>query len=176
MTSSVQPPVLNPSLGTPSGEWANKTASSLDQPSQGTPLDTTSGQVTSQSPGVTPGSELPGAFPDRDQGEPSTGTTNITETIVDTARQYLPAGVVNTVQNYLGKPHLRSTRANPPTSHVLLQETTLLEPLDRTRGSGLQSMTSTTKPRSLHKNCAEPCLMNTSGVWGLSPGLPSRKA
>lgn len=104
MTSSIQPPVLNPSLGTPSGEWADKTASSFDQPSQETPQNSTSGQTTSQSPGVTPGNELPGAFPDRDKAEPSTGTTNLTETIVGTARQYLPAGVVNTVQTYLGKP------------------------------------------------------------------------
>lgn len=117
MTSSVQnvqPPVLNPSLGTPAGEWADKTASSFDQPSQGTPQDSTSKQATSQSPGVTPGNELPGAFPNRDEPETSTGTTNptetstgttnITETIVGAARQYFPAGVVNTMQTYLGKP------------------------------------------------------------------------
>ena len=112
MTSSVQPPVLNPSLGTPSGEWANKTASSFDQPSQGMPQDIAPGQTTSQSPGVTPGSELPGAFP-KDQGGTSTGTTNITETIVDTARQYFPAGVVNTVQTYLGKPPSPNNESDP---------------------------------------------------------------
>jgi hypothetical protein len=102
MTSSVQPPVLNPSLGTPSGEWAEKTTSSLEPPSQETPQNTTSGQASNQSPGVTPGSELPGAFPDRGQGEPSTGTTTLTETLVDTAKQYLPTGVMNTVETYLG--------------------------------------------------------------------------
>jgi hypothetical protein len=101
MTSSVQPPVLNPSLGTPSGEWAEKTTSSFDPSSKDkeTPQDNTSGQTTSQSPGVTPGSEFPGAFP---RGESSTGATNITETIVDTAKQYLPTRVVNTVETYLG--------------------------------------------------------------------------
>lgn len=105
MTSSVQPPVLNPPLGTPSNEWAKKTTSSLNPSSQETPQDTTPGQVTDQSPGVTPRNELPGAFPNRDQGETSTGTTtNITETIVDTAKQYLPAGVFNTVETFLGKP------------------------------------------------------------------------
>jgi len=101
MTSPV--PVLNPSLGTPSREWADKTASSLDQPSQETPQNTTSGQATSHSPGVTPGNELPGAFPNRDKAETSTGTTNLAETIVGTARQYLPTGVANTVQTFLGK-------------------------------------------------------------------------
>lgn len=116
MTSSInaQPPVLNPSLGTPSSEWADKTASSFDQPSQGTPQNSTSGQAAIQSPGVTPGNELPGAFPNRDKPETSTGTTNLTETIVDTARQYLPAGVVNTVQTYLGKP--LSTSPDEPES------------------------------------------------------------
>ena len=106
MTSSVQPPTLNPSLGTPSDEWAKNTTSTLEPPSQGAPQNTTSGQVTSPSPGVTPGNELPGAFPNRGQGpgEPSTGTTNITETIVDTAKQYFPASVVNTVGNLFGTP------------------------------------------------------------------------
>lgn len=104
MTSSVQPPVLNPPIGTPSNEWAKKTASSLDPLSQGTPQNTTSGQAAGQSPGVTPGNELPGAFPDRGQGETSTGATNITETIVDTAKQFLPTSVANTVETYLGKP------------------------------------------------------------------------
>jgi hypothetical protein len=96
MTSSIQPPVLDPPLGTPSSEWAKKTTSSLDPSSQQTPQNTTPGQATGQSPGVTPGNELPGAFPDRGQGETSTGTTNITETLVDTAKQFLPASVVNT--------------------------------------------------------------------------------
>lgn len=105
MASSAQPPVLNPPLGTPSSEWAEKTTSSLDPFSQGTPQNTTSERATDQSPGVTPGNELPGAFPNRGQGETSVGTTtNITETIVDTAKQYLPAGVVNTVGTLLGKP------------------------------------------------------------------------
>lgn len=117
MTSSVQPPVLDPSLGTPSNEWAEKTTSSFDPPSkgEGAPQNTTSGQATSHSPGVTPGSELPGAFP---QGETSTGTTNITETIVDTARQYLPSGVVNTVETYLGKPLSPNNRERPLESHA----------------------------------------------------------
>lgn len=118
MTSSVQPPVLNPPLGTPSNEWAKKTASSFDQPSQETPQNITSGQPIDQSPSVTPATELPGAFPDRDQGETSTGTTNITDTIVDTARQYLPASVMSTVGNFLGKPIflVRSMK----TSHTLM--------------------------------------------------------
>jgi hypothetical protein len=90
MTSSVQPPVLNPSL-----------ASSLDPPSQGTPQNTTPGQATGKSPSVTPGSELPGAFPNRGQEETSTGTTNI-KTIVDTAKQYFPTSVANTVGTFLG--------------------------------------------------------------------------
>jgi len=93
--SSVQPPVLNPPLGTPSKEWAEKTTSSLDPTSKNT-----TGQPISQSPGVTPGNELPGAFPNR--GETSTGVTNITETIVDTAKQYLPTSVTNTIGNLLG--------------------------------------------------------------------------
>ena len=110
MTSSVQPPVLNPPLGTPSNEWAKKTVSSLDPSSQGTSQNTTSGRATDQSPGVTPGNELPGAFPSRGQGETSTGiTTNITETVVDTAKQYLPASVVNTVETFFGKPLSPST-------------------------------------------------------------------
>lgn len=114
MTSSVQPPVLNPSLGTPSTEWANKTTASLDPSSQGTPQNTTSGQTTGQSSSETPGSELPGAFPNRDQGETSTGTTNITETIVDTAKQYLPTSVVNT---FLGKPPSLSAHEKRSLSH-----------------------------------------------------------
>ena len=118
MTSSVQPPVLNPSLGTPSSERADKTTSSFDQPSQGTSQNTTSGEATSQSPGVTPGSELPGAFPNRDQGETSTGATNLTDTIVDTARQYLPSGIANTVQSYLGKSHLPTNESDRFDSHV----------------------------------------------------------
>lgn len=97
MSSSVQPPVLNPPLGTPSKEWAEKTKSSLDPTSKNI-----TGQPTSQSPGVTPGNELPGAFPNR--GETPTGATNITETIVGTAKQYLPASVSNTIGNLLGKP------------------------------------------------------------------------
>ena len=105
MTSSAQPPVLSPPLGTPSSEWAKNTTSSLGPSSQGTPKNTTPGRAADQSPGATPGNELPGAFPNRGQGETSVGTTtNITETIVDTARQYLPAGVVNTVGTFLGKP------------------------------------------------------------------------
>jgi len=104
MTSSAQPPVLNPSLGTPSSEWAEKATSSLDPLSQGTPQNTTSGQAIGESPGVTPGNELPGAFPNRGQGETSVGATNITETIVDTAKYYLPPSVANTVQTFLGKP------------------------------------------------------------------------
>ena len=112
MTSSVQPPVLNPSLGTPSGEWAEKTTSSFDPSSQdkGTPQNTTSGQATSQSPGVTPGTEFPGAFP---RGETSTGATNITETMVDAAKQYLPSSIVNTVETYLGKPLSPNKRELP---------------------------------------------------------------
>jgi len=106
MTSSVQPPVLDPSLGTPSNEWAKKITSSLDPSSQET---SQAGQGTGQSPGVTPGSELPGAFPDRGQGETSTGATNITETIVDTAKQYLPTSVVNTVGTLLGGSNGNST-------------------------------------------------------------------
>ena len=102
MTSSVQPPVLNPPIGTPSNEWAKKTASSFDPPSQGTPQNVTSGQPTIQSPGATPGDELPGAFPDRGQEETSTGPINITDTIVDTAKQYLPTSVMNKVETYLG--------------------------------------------------------------------------
>jgi hypothetical protein len=113
MTSSVQPPVLNPPLGTPSSEWAKKTTSSLDPSSQGTPQNTTSERATGQSPGVTPGNELPGAFPNRGQGETS-ASTNITETIVDTAKQYLPAGVVNTVGTLLGKPLSPSTQKKEP--------------------------------------------------------------
>ena len=115
MTSSVQPPVLNPPLGTPSSEWAKKTTFSLDPSSQETSQNTTSGRDTNQSPGVTPGNELPGAFPNRGQGETSAGaTTNITETVVDTARYYLPASVVNRVETFLGKPlspsvHTRKT-------------------------------------------------------------------
>jgi hypothetical protein len=104
MTSSVQPPVLNPPLGTPSSEWAKKTTSSFDPPSQGAPQNTTSLLPTSQSPGVTPGNELPGAFPNRSQGETSTDATNITETIVDAAKQYLPTSVMNKVETFLGKP------------------------------------------------------------------------
>ena len=100
MTSSVQPPVLNPPLGTPSSEWAQNTASSLDPLSSETPQNTTSQQTTLHSPGVTPGIELPGAFPNRDQGESS---TNITDSIVDTAKQYLPTSVMSTVENFLGK-------------------------------------------------------------------------
>lgn len=118
MTSSVQPPVLNPPLGTPSNEWADKTTSSLNPLSQGPPQNTTPGQAIGQSPGVTPGSELPGAFPDRDQGETSTGTTNLTEAIVGTAKQYLPAGVVNTVENYLGKPLSPKRRVRSSGSHI----------------------------------------------------------
>lgn len=102
MTSSVQPPVLNPPLGTPSNEWAKKTASSFDPSSQETPQNTTSEQPTRQSPSVTPGNELPGAFPNSGQGETSTSTTNITDTIVDTAKQYIPASVMSTVGNFLG--------------------------------------------------------------------------
>ena len=109
MTSSVQPPVLSPPLGTPSSEWAKKTTATLD-PSQGTPQNTTSEQPSSHSPAVTPGNELPGAFPNRDQGETSTGTTNITDTIVDTAKQYLPTSVVNTVGTFLSKPLFPRTR------------------------------------------------------------------
>jgi hypothetical protein len=101
MTSSVQPPVLNPPLGTPSGEWAKNTTSTLDSSSQGTSQNPTSEQPSDHSPGVTPGNELPGAFPDRNQGEASTGATNITGTIVDTAKQYLPTSVVNTVGTFL---------------------------------------------------------------------------
>ncbi|KAF9645776.1 hypothetical protein BDM02DRAFT_3189402 [Thelephora ganbajun] len=119
MTSIVQPPVLNPSLGTPSNEWAEKTASSFDPSSQGMPKNTTSGQATGQSPGVTPGSELPGAFPSRGQGE-SSDTTNITETIVDTAKYYLPAGVVNTVETILGGND--STRTTEPDKEVRASE------------------------------------------------------
>ena len=99
MTSSVQPPVLNPSLGTPSSEWAKDTTSSFDPTAQVTPHNVTSEQVVSQSPGVTPGNEFPGAFPNRGQGETSTDTTNITETIVDTAKQYF-----NKVGTFLGNP------------------------------------------------------------------------
>lgn len=103
MTSSVQPPILNPPLGTPSSEWAKKTTSSFDPPSQAEHQDSIPAQAISQSPGVTPGNELPGAFPNRGQGETSTSSTNITETIVDTAKQYLPASVMNTVETFLGK-------------------------------------------------------------------------
>jgi hypothetical protein len=99
MSSSVQPPVLNPPIGTPSKEWAEKTTSSLNPTSKN--INTT-GQPISQSPGVTPGNELPGAFPNR--GETSTGATNITENIVGTAKQYLPTSVTNTIGNLLGKP------------------------------------------------------------------------
>jgi len=99
--TSVQPPVLDPPLGTPSNEWANNTTSSLDPPFQGTPQNTTPAQATGQSPGVTPRDELPGAFPDRDQGETSAGITSIAGTIVDAAKQYLPNSVVNT---FLSKP------------------------------------------------------------------------
>lgn len=105
MTSSVQPPVLNPPLGTPSSEWAQKTTSSLDPLSQGVSQSTTSDQATSKPPAVmTPGNELPGAFPNRGQGETPTSTTNITESIVDTAKQYLPTSVMNKVETLLGKP------------------------------------------------------------------------
>lgn len=114
MTSSVQPPVLNPPLGTPSNEWAKNTASSFDPSSQETPQNTTSEQPTRQSPGVTPGNELPGAFPDSDQGETSTGTTNITGTIVDTAKQYLPTSVMSTVGNLLGNNSSGTTGTDKP--------------------------------------------------------------
>lgn len=124
MTSSVQPPVLNPPLGTPSSEWADKTTSSLDPSSQGTPQNTTSGQATGQSPGVTPGNELPGAFPKHGQGETSTGTTNITETIVDTAKQYLPTSVVNTVGTFMGKLLSPSINEKRSWSHYLKAATT----------------------------------------------------
>jgi hypothetical protein len=110
MTSSVQPPVLNPPLGTPSGEWAKNTTSTLDSSSQGTSQNPTSEQPSDHSPGVTPGNELPGAFPDRNQGETSTGATNITGTIVDTAKQYLPTSVVNTVGTFLSEPLFPRTR------------------------------------------------------------------
>lgn len=114
MTSSVQPPVLNPPLGTPSSEWAEKTTSSLaNPPSQGTPQNNTLGQATGQSPGVTPGNELPGAFPDRDQGETSTGTAN--NSFVDTAKQYLPDSVVNA---FLGKPLSPRTHQRLTDSHT----------------------------------------------------------
>ena len=113
--TSVQPPVLNPPLGTPSSEWAKKTTSSLDPPFQGTPQNTTSAQATGQSPGVTPRDELPGAFPDRDQGETSTGITNITDTIVDAAKQYLPNSVVNT---FLSKPLNLRAHQKFPDSHT----------------------------------------------------------
>lgn len=93
MTSSLQPPVLNPPLGTPSSEWSTESNPSLDPPPQESPQNTTPGQVTDQSPDVTPGNELPGAFPDRDQGAfPER----------DTAKQYLPTGVINTVGTFLG--------------------------------------------------------------------------
>jgi hypothetical protein len=110
MTSSVQPPVLKPSLGTPSNEWAKEITASIDPSTRETPQNTTSGQPISQSPGVTPGSELPGAFPNRGQGETSTDATNITETIVDTAKYYLPTSVANTVETFLGKPLFSNVR------------------------------------------------------------------
>lgn len=115
MTSTVQPPVLNPPLGTPSSEWAKNTTSSLDPPSQSKPRTVVSEQATNQSPNVTPGNELPGAFPNRGQGESSTSATNITESIVDTAKQYLPTGVMNTVQGFLGMPLslVHSNQASP---------------------------------------------------------------
>jgi hypothetical protein len=107
--TSIQPPVLDPPVGTPANEWEKKTTSSLDPSSQGTSQNTTSGQATGQSPRVTPGTELPGAFPDRGQEETSTGNTNITETIVDTAKQYLPTSVVGAVGTFLGGNNGNST-------------------------------------------------------------------
>ena len=179
MTSSVQPPVLNPTLGTPSSEWAKNTTSSLDPSSQGTSQSTTSERPTEQSPSGTPGNEFPGAFPNRDQGETSTGTTtNITETVVGTAKQYLPASVVNTVETFLGKP--LSPRIHGKDSQILTHPKAAIatppEPREQTKMSGLRSMTSTTKHLSPLKNYVEPFLANTSAVWGLSLGLPSRKA
>ena len=177
MTSSVQPPVLNPSLGTPSGEWAEKTTSSFDPSSKdnATPQNTTSGKVTSQSPGATPGSEFPGAFP---RGETSTGPTNITDTIVDTAKQYLPSSVMGAVGTYFGKPLSPNKQEQPFKPHMSYKAaitTTLQELQGPTKRSELRSTTSITNPRFLPKNYVEPCLMNVSEVWGLSPGLPSRK-
>ena len=115
MTSSIQPPAaLNPSLGTPSNEWAEHTTSSLNQPSQGTSIQNVpSDKPAVQSPGVTPGNELPGAFPHRDQGETS---TNITESIVDTAKQYLPPSFTNRIETFLGKcPYFWFTTLGPQT-------------------------------------------------------------
>lgn len=177
MTSSVQPPILNPPLGTPSSEWAKKTTSPFDQPSQATPQNTTSQLHTNQSPAVTPGNELPGAFPNRGQEETSTGTTNITETIVDTAKQYLPTGVMNKVETLLGKPlSLLHTIITSHTGTRSQATTTPLGPREPTNRLRRLSTTSIIKPLSPRKNCVEPYLMNASAVWAPFPGLQSRRA
>jgi hypothetical protein len=106
--------VLNPPIGTPSNEWAKKTTSSLDP----FPQESSKNVIPeSQSPGVTPGDELPGAFPSHGQGETSTGPTgptNITETIVDTAKQYLPTSVMNKVETFLGIAPISSSQEPDP--------------------------------------------------------------
>lgn len=103
MTSTVHPPVLDPTIpGTPAGEWADKTTSAL-VPDGYQP-------AVNQSTVTTPGAELPGAFPASHETSNSTLTAQgIQDTIVDTARTYLPQGMINTMENYLGMlPYLTS--------------------------------------------------------------------
>lgn len=91
-TSSVHPPILDTTLpGTPAKEWANNTTSAL--------------LPGSQSTATTPGSELPGAYPNAQEAlAPITNSgPGVGETLVETARTYLPQGVLNTMDNYLGE-------------------------------------------------------------------------
>jgi nucleoid-associated protein YgaU len=98
MTSAntVHPPVLDPSSpGTPAGEWANNTTHALVPDANQPP--------TSQSTVTTPGNELPGAYPASPEANNATATAQgFGDTLVDTARPYLPQGVINTMENYLG--------------------------------------------------------------------------
>lgn len=97
-TSTVHPPVLDPTIpGTPAGEWANKTTHALVPDANQPPTD--------QSTVTTPGNELPGAYPASLEANGATTTAQgLGDTLVDTARPYLPQGVINTMQNYLGMP------------------------------------------------------------------------
>jgi hypothetical protein len=61
---------------------------------------------------VTPGNELPGAFPNRGQAESSTDATNITETLVVAAKQYFPASVMDKVETFLGNNNSTGSAGN----------------------------------------------------------------
>jgi hypothetical protein len=90
MSSTLKTPVLTTLPGTQVKEWETATATTLKHEAQ-------SGEST-------PGPDIPGAFPALD--EPSADSTSgqgVGDTVMDTARQYLPQSVVNTMETYIGR-------------------------------------------------------------------------